>query len=296
LATRQLRWRLEKGRAGAARPLERGVQAEARMIAFLLAALVLDPCAIVHARARLPALLVRRGLPAGDVEMGFITYVAPTSAGWVVIDPAVGSSTPEHAQRAPPWVRAMLPDFSHAPHVGEVLRGARLRAILVTHLHWDHVSGAWDLPWLPLFAPQDDLAWTRRLPVGSAHRASVAWHPVQPLRLDGPARDGFPASLDVFGDDSVVAFPLRGHTPGSVGYLVNGRYFFIGDATWELSAAGKAKIAAIADEDPREAARSLALALAAARAHPDWVVLPAHDLRAASVLPACDQKRLAAVP
>ncbi len=265
------------------------------MIAFLVAALTLDPCAIVHARARLPALLVRRGLPAGDVEMGFITYVVPTSAEWIVVDPAVGAGTPRHAQRAPLWVRAMLPDFSRVPSVGEVLRGAHLRAVLVTHLHWDHVSGAGDLPGLRVFAPLDDLAWVGRLPAGSPHRAALAWRSIEPLWLDGPARDGFPASRDVFGDGSVIALPLRGHTPGSVGYLVHGRHFFIGDAAWELGAAGKAKIAAMADEDAGEAARSLALIDAARRAHPEWVVLPAHDLRAAAALPACDLQRLVMV-
>ena len=222
-------------------PWNAACRRELRMIAFLVAALTLDPCAIVHARARLPALLVRRGLPAGDVEMGFITYVVPTSAGWIVVDPAVGAGTPQHAQRAPLWVRAMLPDFSRVPSVGEVLRGAHLRAVLVTHLHWDHVSGAGDLPGLRVFAPLDDLAWVGRLPAGSPHRAALAWRSIEPLWLDGPARDGFPASRDVFGDGSVIALPLRGHTPGSVGYLVHGRHFFIGDAAWELGAAGKAK-------------------------------------------------------
>ena len=255
------------------------------MIPILVAALSLDPCAIIHARTRLPALLVRRGLPAGDVEMGFITYVVPTASGLVVIDPAVGALTPEHADRAPFWVRATLPDFSRAPRVGEVLRGQPVRAVLVTHAHWDHLSGAWDLPGARVLVPSDDLTWVHRQPL---HDAVMPWRMISPLDLDGPPREGFPASRDVFHDGSIIALLLRGHTPGSTGYLVNGKYFFIGDAAWELGSSGKAKIsAAFADEDPSEAARSLELILAARRAHPDWVVLPAHDRRAAAALPAC---------
>ena len=258
------------------------------MIPILVAALSLEPCAIVHARTRLPALLVRRGIPAGDVEMGFITYVVPTPAGLILIDPAVGALTPEHAEHLPLWVRATLPDFSHSPRAGEVLRGQQVRAVLVTHTHWDHLSGAWDFPAARVMAPVDDLAWARRLPADSPHAAAVPWRMLQPINLDGPPREGFTASRDVLGDGTVIALLLRGHTPGSVGYLVNGRYFFIGDAAWEMAPGGKAKIAAaLADEDPSEAARSLELILAARRAHPDWVVLPAHDLRAAAGLPAC---------
>jgi len=41
--------------------------------------------------------------------------------------------------------------------------------------------------------------------------------------------------FDVFGDGAIVAVPLRGHTPGSTGYLVHGHggvtYFLIGDFT-----------------------------------------------------------------
>src|SRR5437773_3108182 len=265
------------------------------MIPFLVAALTLDPCAIVHARTRLPALLVRRGMPAGDAEMGFITYVVPDPGGLIVIDPAVSASTPEHAERLPLLTRVTLPDFSHAPRVGDVLGRIPVRAVLVTHLHWDHLSGAWDLTSPRVMAAADDLEWARRLPPDSAHRAVLDGRIVEGMQLDGGPRDGFPASRDVFGDGSVIAFLLRGHTPGSVGYLVRGKYFFIGDAAWELGPAGKAKIAAaLADEDAGEAARSLALIEEARSAHPEWIVLPAHDLRAAALLPACDARGLAA--
>ncbi len=141
-----------------------------------------------------------------------------------------------------------------------------------------------------------DLEWVRRLPPDSAHRAPVDGRIIDGMRLDDGPREGFPASRDVFGDGSVIALLLSGHTPGSVGYLVRGKYFFIGDAAWELGPAGKAKIAAaFADEDAGEAARSLALIEAARRAHPEWIVLPAHDLRAAALLPACDARRLGEV-
>lgn len=252
------------------------------MIPLLIAALSIEPCAIVHARARMPALLVRRGMPAGDMEMGFITYVVPTPGGLLVIDPAVGAATPQHA---PFWLRFV--DFAHATRVGDVLNGEKVRAILVTHAHWDHVSGAWDLPGPPLFASTRDLAWARSLPLDSPHRLVFLRGWLEPFTLDGLPREGFPASRDLFGDGSVIALSMSGHTPGSVGYLVRGKYLFIGDAAWELGAE-KAKIAAsFADEDAAEAARTLALIESARLRHPQWVVLPAHDLHAAAALPAC---------
>src|SRR6266851_486672 len=188
-------------------PWNAACRRELRMIAFLVAALTLDPCAIVHARARLPALLVRRGLPAGDVEMGFITYVVPTSAEWIVVDPAVGAGTPRHAQRAPLWVRAMLPDFSRVPSVGEVLRGAHLRAVLVTHLHWDHVSGAGDLPGLRVFAPST--TWPGWDGCPPARRIEPRWRGARSSPSGSMAQRGTASRPPAMSSATVPSSPYR---------------------------------------------------------------------------------------
>ena len=54
------------------------------------------------------------------------------------------------------------------------------------------------------------------------------------LRFDATPYETFDESADIYKDGSVVAVPLRGHTPGSVGIFVNlsptRRLFYVGDA------------------------------------------------------------------
>jgi N-acyl homoserine lactone hydrolase len=111
--------------------------------------------------------------------------------------------------------------------------------ILLSHLHWDHVSGIPDLPNVPLrinrveydaakqglFAKQNGLV--PRL---------MGKNPMQLFDCAGPAYEGFRSSLDLFGDGSIIVVPLPGHTAGQVGMFINrangSRLFLLGDAVW----------------------------------------------------------------
>lgn len=108
---------------------------------------------------------------------------------------------------------------------------------LLSHLHWDHVSGVPDLAGLPLRVNrvEYDAAKQGAIPL---HKGLV-WKlmegsPLSCFDLDGPAYEGFRSSLDLFGDGSIVLVPLPGHTPGNTGMFVNrangARLFFLGDA------------------------------------------------------------------
>jgi glyoxylase-like metal-dependent hydrolase (beta-lactamase superfamily II) len=59
--------------------------------------------------------------------------------------------------------------------------------------------------------------------------------PISTFVLDGPGVSAFERSHDLFGDRSVLLVDLAGHTPGSVGILVNtasGWILLAGDAAW----------------------------------------------------------------
>jgi glyoxylase-like metal-dependent hydrolase (beta-lactamase superfamily II) len=97
----------------------------------------------------------------------------------------------------------------------------------------------------------------------------------------------------VFGDGSVIAVPLPGHTPGSTGYLVHGRggrrWLLIGDTAWstrgvELPAH---KMVRMLDSDGAQIADSLGRVHALSREHPDIVIVPAHDAAALETMPTC---------
>jgi N-acyl homoserine lactone hydrolase len=112
-----------------------------------------------------------------------------------------------------------------------------LAFVLLSHLHWDHVSGIPDLPGVRLRvnrveyeAAQHDLLDARHGLV----RTLMSDNPLDTFDLTGPAYEGFSASYDLCGDGALVLVPLPGHTPGQVGMFINRsngpRLLLIGDA------------------------------------------------------------------
>lgn len=111
--------------------------------------------------------------------------------------------------------------------------------VLLSHLHWDHVSGIPDVPGVPLrvnrveydFANQGLIEKNQGLV-----RRLLGNNPVDLIDFAGPAYQGFRSSHDVFGDGSVVLVPLPGHTPGQMGMFINrsngSPLFLLGDAAW----------------------------------------------------------------
>jgi N-acyl homoserine lactone hydrolase len=114
---------------------------------------------------------------------------------------------------------------------------SRLRGVLVTHVHWDHVSGLDSLR-VPVWINREEMRYADSDAHGAVFRAVSEGLEIHEYDLDGPAYLGFPASFDVYGDGSVVVALAAGHTHGSVVVFVTlpdgGRYAFIGDLTWQL--------------------------------------------------------------
>lgn len=161
---------------------------------------------------------------------------------------------------------------------------ADLQFALITHVHWDHVSGLAELPELPARINAADLPLTAP---GAPARAGVVPATLrdvrfEPVRLTGPAVLSFPASLDVFGDGSVLLLDLAGHTPGHVGILLTllsgRRVLLAGDAVWNREQVRLARqrpaIARLADADPDRAYRTV---VQLSLVPPEITVLPAHD-------------------
>jgi glyoxylase-like metal-dependent hydrolase (beta-lactamase superfamily II) len=159
--------------------------------------------------------------------------------GDLLIDAGFGSDVAAHV--------ATLPRIARAPYhvtrtVDEQLQAhgydrGRLLGVLVTHSHWDHVSGLGDLQ-VPIWTNAHELRYAAEDPDGKVFRNVSVDHQIHEYEFTGPAYLGFPSSLDVHGDGSVVIALAGGHTTGSVVVFVTvpsgKRYAFIGDLTWQL--------------------------------------------------------------
>lgn len=227
------------------------------------------------------------------------------SAGLVLLDPAFGKTIAEELHRAGPASMLLFGDERTKTPLIDVMASAGLAPsdvtyALATHTHWDHVGALGDLPNARVLLSKTELEWVKpftRFFQGGAmpHHLKRAKDQLATFEFTGPAVDGFASSFDVFGDGSIVALPLPGHTPGSTAYLVRDvrgqSWLFIGDTTWtsrgvELPAH---KTLSAIDADLDTLSESVGLVAAIARHRPDVKVVPAHDGDALGALPRCGQ-------
>jgi glyoxylase-like metal-dependent hydrolase (beta-lactamase superfamily II) len=119
-------------------------------------------------------------------------------------------------------------------------QGAPLRGVFFTHLHLDHVMGLPDIPvGTPLYSGPGEAQATsleNLFVQGTTDRELAGHAALQEWQFPPPvagADPGIAAVLDVFGDGSLWALHVPGHTPGSTAYVVRsteGPVLFTGDA------------------------------------------------------------------
>lgn len=138
--------------------------------------------------------------------------------------------------------------------------------VLLTHAHWDHSGGLVDLKTPRVIVGPGEIDFLQSTKSVTVMKDHFAHARVESFVWDGPARETFTASHDIFGDGSVVLVPLPGHTPGSYGVMldeVHGRrVLFIGDAAWsirgvELPSHKSAPLSALADNDVTKLSETL---------------------------------------
>ncbi len=127
-----------------------------------------------------------------------------------------------------------------AQHLRQInMKPADLDFILLSHLHWDHVSGIPDLPGVPVKVNRLEYTAAQETLFQRFHGLIPRLMGNNPLELydcTGPAYANFRNSYDLFGDGSIILLPLPGHTAGQVGMLINrangSPLFLIADVGW----------------------------------------------------------------
>ncbi len=238
---------------------------------------------------------VRGGALTTPFISALAAFLVEHPKGRVLIDAGVARTVPDHLETTPWLMRAVASLTVIQPTVDELAdRGIAPRdlwGIILTHSHWDHVSGLADLREVPVWITAGELTHARSLDEGGVlYRQLEADAPfdLRDLTFDDPAYGPFPESHDVFGDASVVVVPMPGHTPGSVGVFVTTsagqRYLVIGDTSWmregvEWPAEKPWLSRRMVDHDPEAVRQQLVLLHQLQRANPDLTIIPAHDAR-----------------
>jgi glyoxylase-like metal-dependent hydrolase (beta-lactamase superfamily II) len=218
--------------------------------------------------------------------------------GDLMIDTGFGRDIDMHFKTLPAFGRA-LTTYSKGTPAADQLAAAgyerrSLRAVIVTHAHWDHVSGVADLPGTPIWVTPEE----HRFITGGAKLTELArslpgarW---EEYALDGGPYLGFPRSHDVYGDGAIVIVPVPGHTPGSVAVflsLPDGKHYaLVGDLVWQREGISEREerpwvVRAMADLDPAGVRDNILRVAALTARFPDLVVVPAHDARGFAAMP-----------
>jgi N-acyl homoserine lactone hydrolase len=117
-------------------------------------------------------------------------------------------------------------------------QSAPLAGVFLTHLHLDHVMGLPDVASsVPVYAgpgEPDASGFLNMFTRGTIDRMLQASGPIREWPYAGDADERFAAVVDIFGDASVWAIHVPGHSPGSTAYLIrtpNGPELLVGDAS-----------------------------------------------------------------
>jgi glyoxylase-like metal-dependent hydrolase (beta-lactamase superfamily II) len=251
-----------------------------------------------------PSLFNTRGTGWRRVDVPVLCFAVETDAGAVVVDAGFGSRGPRSMGLVRSTLFRALAGLRFEPGWGladrlDALGAGRVAAFFITHLDIDHTGGlreaflragspaprvlVGEAEWREARAPgllerrlgrNQPLDYADGLPVETLAFTKAAARDLRPLE----------AANDIFGDGSVVAVSLPGHSAGHAGLLVragDARVLLCGDAAF---AAEHVTAAAMPGLFPMNVAHDRAQMLdtlerlrAFARERKDVRVVPSHD-------------------
>src|SRR5262245_1042908 len=218
--------------------------------------------------------------------------------GDLLVDTGLGREIDAQVRAMPSWFRAVTP-YARGRSAAEQLDAAgydraSLRAILLTHAHWDHVSGIPEFPGKPVWVTGEERRFVAEGGWITAVARSFAGARYEEYGFEGGPYLGFARSHDVHGDGAVVVVPLPGHTPGSVVVFLalpdGRRYALLGDLVWQREGITLREERPwlqrrLADFDADAVRDGILRVSALAARFPGLVLVPAHDARGFAQMP-----------
>lgn len=245
------------------------------------------------------AMFAYRGGAFGDQrEFAMTALLVRHPRGDLLIDTGFGRDVVAHVATTPRIGQALTRYSSGVPAAAQLeahrVAPSSLAGVLLTHAHWDHVSGLDSLPGVPVWINAAERAFVRDGGDRSALLRSFEGIRWRDYAFDHGPYLGFDRSLDVWGDGSVVIVPAPGHTPGSIIVFIalpsGTRYALLGDLVWQLEGVTRPAerpwfARRLLAEDDAEVRDAITRVAALQRAFPDLRLVPAHDARALAEIP-----------
>jgi len=254
---------------------------------------------------RTAAFAYRGGSPWEKWESVMTAVLVRHPQGDVLIDTGVGRTVASQLKQLPPLFR-LATDLEPSQPAADQLDAARydrkqLRYILLTHAHWDHVSGVPDFPGVPVLVTATEHRFINEGGWVTITARSIDSSSLRDYAFDGGPHLGFDHSYDLYGDGSIVMVSTPGHTPGSVVVFVTlpsgARYAFVGDLVWQLEGLLEREerawlVRRSADQDPVALQQSMLRMSAIAMRYPQIKIVPAHDPRGYASIPELSRSSL----
>lgn len=238
------------------------------------------------------AFVFRGGSWSVTYESGMAAALIRHPKATFLFDTGFGVNVDEHIKSIPALMRATTKYDKETSAAAQLeaqgIAAGDIKMAVISHSHWDHVSGLEDFPQAEVWAAQAERDYLPTLPgdelIQHLNRM-IKWHT---LEFSDGAYENFDRSLDLFKDGSIVFVPLPGHTPGSLGMFVNlrsgKRFLFTGDLTWareglEIPTERPWIARKLVDYDEEGVRRSVVKVHKLMQRYPELIVVPAHDRR-----------------